>query len=201
MHHPVTPFSQATALSKELREILESEGASALRLLKRTDDRDGTTKLLLANADGSAVEAVVMRYPRRTTVCISTQVGCSLGCSFCVTGSIKFRRNLTVAEIVDQVREARAILFEEGRLLHNVVFMGMGEPLLNLDAVLTPCASSKTPGGWASPSARCLSPPSASPRAYAVSQKRSHRSIWRSQFTPPTMRYARAWCLPIAATH
>ena len=147
MHRPVTPFSQATALSKELRNGLENRGASTVRLLKRTDGHDGTTKLLLANADGSAVETVVMRYPRRTTVCISTQVGCSLGCAFCVTGSIKFRRNLTVAEIVDQVREARAILFEEGRLLHNVVFMGMGEPLLNLDAVLISLRILKDPRG------------------------------------------------------
>ena len=147
MHHPVAPFSRATALSKDLREGLESEGASALRLLKRTDDRDGTTKLLLANADGSAVETVVMRYPRRTTVCISTQVGCSLGCSFCVTGSIRFRRNLTVAEIVDQVREARAVLADEDRRLHNVVFMGMGEPLLNLESVLTSLRILKDPRG------------------------------------------------------
>ena len=147
MHHPVAPFSQATALGKDLREVLESEGASVFRLLKRTDDRDGTTKLLLANADGSAVETVAIRYPRRTTVCISTQVGCALGCAFCVTGSIRFRRNLTVAEIVDQVREARAVLADEGGLLQNVVFMGMGEPLLNLDAVLASLRILKDPGG------------------------------------------------------
>jgi 23S rRNA (adenine2503-C2)-methyltransferase len=147
MHHPVTPFSRATALSKDFREALGSEGASVLRLLKRTDDRDGTTKLLLANTDGSSVETVVMRYPRRNTVCISTQVGCSLGCAFCVTGSIRFRRNLTVAEIVDQVREVRALLAEEGSNLHNVVLMGMGEPLLNLDAVLTSIRILKDPRG------------------------------------------------------
>ena len=89
-------------------------------------------------------------------MCVSTQVGCALGCAFCATGSLGFTRNLTAAEIVDQVREARAILADEGRRVTNVVYMGMGEPLLNLDAVLLSLKLLHDPNGIGH-SARSLS--------------------------------------------
>lgn len=135
--HPGLSFTEATNLPGPLREALDQAGHSTLVIAARFDDPDGTTKLLLKAADDDvALEAVIMRSAKRSTVCVSTQVGCALGCAFCATGSLGFTRNLSAAEIVDQVREARAILAEEGRRVTNVVYMGMGEPLLNLDAVL-----------------------------------------------------------------
>jgi 23S rRNA (adenine2503-C2)-methyltransferase len=97
---------------------------------------DGTSKLLLEAGDGSQIEAVVMAYGSRATVCVSSQVGCAVGCTFCATGALGFRRNLSTAEIIDQLRAAAGVAPEAGRRMSNVVYMGMGEPLLNLGAVL-----------------------------------------------------------------
>jgi 23S rRNA (adenine2503-C2)-methyltransferase len=95
---------------------------------------DGETrKDLLSLADGEQVEVVLMRYIDRRTACISTQVGCSIGCRFCATGQMGFRRNLTSGEIVAQVLHLERELQAQGQRLSNVVFMGMGEPLLNYD--------------------------------------------------------------------
>ncbi len=109
-----------------------------LRALETVSSRtaaDGTQLLLLRAGDGALVETVVIPEERRTTLCLSTQVGCPLRCSFCATGALGFTRNLRTAEIVDQVLRAREQL-PPGRGLTNLVFMGMGEPLLNLPAVL-----------------------------------------------------------------
>jgi len=101
-----------------------------------------TEKALHQLSDGALVESVLMHYPaapgrrERHTLCISSQAGCAVGCPFCATGELGFTRDLETAEIVDQVRVARRRLALDGRRLTNVVFMGMGEPLLNLDAVL-----------------------------------------------------------------
>ena len=101
-----------------------------------------TEKALHRLADGALVESVLMHYPARRgarerhTLCISSQAGCAVGCPFCATGELGFTRDLGVAEIVDQVRSASRRLVADGRRLTNVVFMGMGEPLLNLDRVL-----------------------------------------------------------------
>jgi len=112
---------------------------------RRSSDRGRTEKALHRLADGAFVESVLMHYPagsgpnarrERNTVCISSQAGCAVGCPFCATGELGFTRDLDVAEIVDQVRDAARRLDADGRRLTNVVFMGMGEPLLNLDAVL-----------------------------------------------------------------
>ncbi len=107
----------------------------ALEMVASRRAGDGTELLLLRAGDGALVETVVIPEERRTTLCVSTQVGCPLRCSFCATGALGFTRNLRTAEIVDQVLRARENL-PEGRTLTNVVFMGMGEPLLNLPAVL-----------------------------------------------------------------
>lgn len=110
---------------------------TSLRIIERREADDGlTTKLLYALPGGHTVEAVVMRYSRRVTLCISSQVGCAVGCPFCATGQGPFGRNLSAAEIVDQAVDAKRLLAAEGRHLSHVVFMGMGEPLLNLPAVL-----------------------------------------------------------------
>lgn len=101
-----------------------------------------TEKALHRLVDGALIESVLMHYPARPgsrerhTLCISSQAGCAVGCPFCATGELGFGRDLDVAEIVDQVRHASRRLAAEGRRLTNIVFMGMGEPLLNLDRVL-----------------------------------------------------------------
>ncbi len=108
----------------------------------RLADDDATEKALHRLSDGRLVESVLMHYPargerrERNTLCISSQAGCAVGCPFCATGELGFERDLDVAEIVDQVRHARRRLAARGRHLTNLVFMGMGEPLLNLDAVI-----------------------------------------------------------------
>jgi len=125
-----------TDLDVALRERLaDTWSFQALTLESVARSSDGTIKGLLRAEDGAAIEAVVIPEEERNTLCVSTQVGCPLACSFCATGAMGFTRNLSTAEIVDQVCRMRAVL-PEGRELTNVVFMGMGEPLLNLPAVL-----------------------------------------------------------------
>lgn len=99
---------------------------------------DGVHKLLFAVGDGQHIEAVLIPEARRMTLCISSQAGCALACRFCLTGKQGFARNLTTAEIVAQLRAANRVLARqgEGRRVSNIVMMGMGEPLLNADAVL-----------------------------------------------------------------
>ncbi|MGH2926887.1 MAG: radical SAM protein, partial [Solirubrobacteraceae bacterium] len=118
-----------------LRWALErSFAAGSLEEVRRWDaDSGATTKRLYRMGDGFTVEAVLMRYPRRSTLCISSQVGCPIKCPFCATGQGPFGRNLRAAEIVDQAIDAARTLREEGRRLSHVVFMGMGEPLANYD--------------------------------------------------------------------
>jgi len=105
-------------------------------------DGGGTEKALHRLSDGALVESVLMHYPARArsrerhTLCISSQAGCAVGCPFCATGELGFSRDLETAEILDQVRHAARRLQADGRRLTNIVFMGMGEPLLNLDRVL-----------------------------------------------------------------
>lgn len=144
--HPELPPTACTTLPAPLRDWLTAALQPSPRIVKRTDD-DNTTKLLVGLADNEAVETVVIRYPDRTTVCVSSQVGCAVGCVFCGTGRMGFRRQLTSAEIVDQVRLAHALVFPEGRRITNVVFMGMGEPLLNFKAVFAALAILRSPHG------------------------------------------------------
>ena len=124
-----------TNLPLDLRKRLaETWTLRALELVDLQISEDGTRKLVLETGDHELVEAVLIPEERRNTLCVSTQVGCPLACSFCATGKLGLRRNLTVAEIVDQWVRARGILPEDESIT-NVVFMGMGEPLLNLAAV------------------------------------------------------------------
>ncbi len=119
-------------------ELAQAFRSSSLEEVRRWDaDHGATTKRLYRLHDGYTVEAVLMRYPRRATLCISSQVGCPIKCPFCATGQGPFGRNLQAAEIMDQAIDAARTLREEGRRLSHVVFMGMGEPLANLPAVLS----------------------------------------------------------------
>jgi len=142
-------WDEVTTLSRPLRSAL----AARIRFdtleetIVRPADGGATGKALHRLADGRLVESVLMRYPgrpgrrERATLCLSSQAGCAVGCPFCATGELGLERDLETAEIVDQARHARRLLAAEGRHLTNVVFMGMGEPLLNLDAVLAAAAA------------------------------------------------------------
>ncbi len=130
--HGVEDPEAMTNLPQELREQLRDEWRmNALEVVRADHSTDGTIKAALRADDGALVEAVLIPEEERTTLCVSTQVGCPLACSFCATGALGFTRNLRVAEIVDQVCRMAALLPEE-REVTNIVFMGMGEPLLNL---------------------------------------------------------------------
>jgi 23S rRNA (adenine2503-C2)-methyltransferase len=132
----VHDFAGMTDLSSELRRQLASRWRSrVLERVRELHSVDGTLKGVLRARDGELLEAVLIPEERRTTLCLSTQVGCPLRCSFCATGAAGYARNLSSAEIVDQVCRMREILPAD-RQITNVVFMGMGEPLLNLPAVL-----------------------------------------------------------------
>ncbi|HUT45985.1 MAG TPA: 23S rRNA (adenine(2503)-C(2))-methyltransferase RlmN, partial [Sedimentisphaerales bacterium] len=127
-------ISQITPLSKPFREQLAGQGyfISRLSVLNKLTDTDGTAKYAFALGDGDRIETVLLLDGTRRTLCVSTQVGCTMDCAFCATGKLKFRRNLTAAEIVDQVNTVQK---DAGRI-SNVVYMGMGEPLANYEAVV-----------------------------------------------------------------
>ncbi|MCU0520350.1 MAG: 23S rRNA (adenine(2503)-C(2))-methyltransferase RlmN [Anaerolineae bacterium] len=131
-------ISQMTSLSKALRTKLEERARLAVpAVIAAQESIDGETrKDLLSMADGEQVEVVLMRYIDRKTACVSTQIGCAVGCQFCATGQMGFRRNLTSGEIVAQVLHLERELQAQQQRLTNVVFMGMGEPFLNYDNTL-----------------------------------------------------------------
>ena len=133
----VTDFQQMNNLSKDLRnQLTETSCIQNLHVTQDLISKDGTRKWLLQLHDGNHIEAVFIPEDDRGTLCVSSQVGCALDCSFCSTGRQGFNRNLTTAEIISQVWLAAHLLEEEkkpGRKITNVVMMGMGEPLLNFD--------------------------------------------------------------------
>ena len=129
-------YEVMTNLPLELRERLaEDVPFSSLRLVREALASDGTEKALFETGDGRPVEAVLMRYrDGRRSLCLSSQSGCPLTCTFCATGRMRFGRNLTASEILDQ-----ALHFRRKEPVNHAVFMGMGEPLINLEAVLAVC--------------------------------------------------------------
>ena len=122
------------ALREDLARRLPFSTIEPVRELSSADGQ--TAKLLFRLHDGQLIESVLMRQPERSTVCVSSQAGCKMGCSFCATGHGGWRRDLSPDEIVDQVLHFGRVLKAEQRRVTNVVFMGMGEPLDNYDAVL-----------------------------------------------------------------
>jgi 23S rRNA (adenine2503-C2)-methyltransferase len=129
-------YEEMTNLPAGLRTALAEEvPLSSLTVAREAHAADGTVKALFSTADGRSVEAVLMRYrDGRRSLCLSSQSGCPLTCTFCATGAMKFGRNLTASEILDQ-----ALHFRRMTEVDHAVFMGMGEPMMNLDHVLAAC--------------------------------------------------------------
>lgn len=155
--HQVTDWEAMSNLPRNLRqklaEIFFIPQVRIIRTLK--DNEEGTVKLLLELPDGEKVECVLMTYERpgegkRYTACLSSQVGCPVRCSFCATGLSGFHRNLTAGEIILQVLALQRYLGprEKGKRISNIVFMGMGEPLFNYEAVLKARYILMHPEGW-----------------------------------------------------
>ncbi len=134
----VYSFGDMIGLRKELQERLSSHYKLSFPSTMMTVDSndDMTQKSLLQFEDNQTVETVVMRYPGRSTACISTQIGCAMGCIFCATGQMGFTRHLSTGEVVVQALHASRLLEKSRESLRNVVFMGMGEPLHNYEAVM-----------------------------------------------------------------
>ena len=130
----VSSFDDMTNISKELREKLkEVFSFHNFKILKKQESVDGTKKYLFDILDENAIETVLMEYHHGKTICVSSQVGCKMGCKFCASTGIKFARNLTAGEIVEQIL---AVQRDEQIRISNIVFMGIGEPLDNFDNVM-----------------------------------------------------------------
>lgn len=133
----IVDFSQMSNFSKKTQQRLYEETIiEAPECLKEQCSEDGTIKWLFKVNGGSAIETVFIPEENRGTLCVSSQVGCALNCSFCSTARQGFNRNLSVAEIIGQVWRASRLLIPHQQRITNVVMMGMGEPLLNFDAVV-----------------------------------------------------------------
>lgn len=145
--HRATDFQQMTNLPATLRDELAANFAlMSLPTVAHQKSRDGTEKLLLQLVDGNTVECVLMRETDRRSICISTQVGCAMGCVFCASGMLGVKRNLTSGEILEQVlRLDRLLPF--GERITNLVVMGLGEPMANLKNLLAALEHLNQPGG------------------------------------------------------
>lgn len=130
----VENFEEMTNLSKELRQVLKNEfSIGSFKVLQKQESKDGTKKYLFELEDGNAIETVLMKYHHGNSVCVSTQVGCKMGCKFCASTGIGFVRNLSSGEIVQEVLQISRM---EQIRVSNVVFMGIGEPFDNYENVI-----------------------------------------------------------------
>ena len=135
-------FFEMNNLSREIMELLDSKfSISLLKVNKSFLSEDGTRKWLFKLKDGKDIETVFIPEGKRGTICVSSQVGCSLSCSFCHTGTMKLERNLALEEILGQIISVKDLLKDwskktEDRIVTNIVYMGMGEPLLNYNNVI-----------------------------------------------------------------
>ncbi len=141
----VKEFDEMTNLSVELRNKLkENYTMCNFNILKKQESSDGTKKYLFDVLDGNAIETVLMQYHHGKTICVSSQIGCKMGCKFCASTGIKFIRNLTSGEIVEQVL---AVEQDIGDRISNIVFMGIGEPLDNYNNVINAIRIINNPKG------------------------------------------------------
>ena len=130
----VTSFDEMTNISLELREKLKQNYTLCIyNIVKKQESKDGTKKYLFDVLDGNMIETVLMEYHHGKSLCVSSQIGCKMGCKFCASTGIKFIRNLTSGEIVEQIL---AVQRDENIKISNIVFMGIGEPLDNYDNVI-----------------------------------------------------------------
>jgi 23S rRNA (adenine2503-C2)-methyltransferase len=142
-------WDEVTVLPRSLRaRLAAAEPLAQLAVTGVQHSRDGTLKVGFRTRDGFPVEAVAMRHTARRTVCVSSQSGCPLACTFCATGSMGLGRNLAAGEITEQVLVLARMLRDGGERVGNVVMMGMGEPFLNYDAVLVACRRLNDPAGF-----------------------------------------------------
>lgn len=159
LKHGRSDAEACNELPAEVRgEFANRVALHALDLHTQSDSaQDGATKLLLRTATGMLIEAVILRIATgRTTLCVSSQVGCAAACDFCATGKMGIARNLTSAEILDQLVQARQIIAAEGRTIRNLVFMGMGEPFHNEEALYETLAALVAPEIFHHPPSRIL---------------------------------------------
>ena len=134
----VTDFNAMTNLSKDTREILKAHySIDPLRLVRKQVSHDGTTKFLFATEDGSLLESVMMVFDYGKSVCVSSQVGCNMGCAFCASGLTKKKRDLTSGEMVAQVLKIQRELDKTNDRLSHIVVMGTGEPFDNYENLMT----------------------------------------------------------------
>ncbi len=141
----VETFNEMTNLSLELREKLNKQYTMCnFNILKKQESKDGTIKYLFDVLDKNAIETVLMRYHHGNTICVSSQIGCKMGCKFCASTGIQFIRNLTSGEIVEQILKVEQDTKEK---ISNVVFMGIGEPLDNYDNVVNAIRIINNPKG------------------------------------------------------
>jgi 23S rRNA (adenine2503-C2)-methyltransferase len=147
--HLKTDFDQFTTLPSALRDKLtENFTLESLTPVDQLASSDGqTTKMLFQLSDGSRIESVLMKYDKRRTLCISTQAGCAMGCTFCATGQMGFTRHLSTGEIIAQVLYFARLLKEQDEKVTNIVYMGMGEPFHNYDATLASIDTLNHPKG------------------------------------------------------
>ena len=130
----VSSFDDMTNISKDLRQKLEENySLHNFKIIKKLESKDGTKKYLFDVLDGNAIESVLMKYKYGYSICVSSQIGCKMGCKFCASTGIPFSRSLEAGEIVEQIL---AVQREENVRISNVVFMGIGEPLDNYDNVI-----------------------------------------------------------------
>ena len=130
----VHDFDEMTNISIQLRQKLKEQFTICnFKIIKKQESKDGTKKYLFDILDGNAIETVLMEYHHGMSICVSSQVGCKMGCKFCASTGIKFERNLTAGEIVEQII---AVEQDTGVKISNIVFMGIGEPLDNFDNVM-----------------------------------------------------------------
>ncbi len=133
----VTSFDEMTNLSKDTRELLKNHYViDPLKLIRKQVSHDGTTKFLFATEDGSLLESVMMVFDYGKSVCVSSQVGCNMGCAFCASGLTKKKRDLTSGEMVAQVLKIQRELDKEGQRLSHIVVMGTGEPFDNYENLM-----------------------------------------------------------------
>ena len=141
----VQSFEEMTNISKEFIEVLnEKYTINNFKIIKKLESKDGTKKYLFDILDGNAIESVLMQYKFGYSICVSSQVGCKMGCKFCASTGIPFSRSLEAGEIVEQIL---AVQREENVRISNIVFMGIGEPLDNYDNVIKAISIINNPKG------------------------------------------------------